>query len=150
MPKGRKPQKPRSIKDVLYEGLTPKEYKFCQEYIKNGGNATQAAIKAYPDTDYVTHRAIGYENLTKPHIIDYIDGELARESNGIPILFRELWKDVRSKDKDLRKNAQQLLVKAFGLGNTQNIKVEDMRKELESITYGSFNEKKDDKDVVKV
>lgn len=50
--------------------LTPKQKAFCDEYLINGGNATQAAIKA----GYSKHTAkdIGSENLAKPHLSDYI------------------------------------------------------------------------------
>ncbi len=48
--------------------LTGKQQRFVNEYAVNGGNATQAAISSYDPTTYQTARAIGYENLTKPHI----------------------------------------------------------------------------------
>lgn len=50
--------------------MTPKEHRFCQEYIVDL-NATQAAIRA----GYSKHtaRSIGSENLTKPDILDEID-----------------------------------------------------------------------------
>ncbi|MDB4871954.1 MAG: terminase small subunit [Gemmatimonadales bacterium] len=49
--------------------LTPKESRFGEEYLVDL-NATQAAIRAgYSEK---TARQIGYENLTKPHIIDAI------------------------------------------------------------------------------
>lgn len=51
-------------------GLTPKMKAFCEEYIANGGNATQAALKAgYKDK---TAYSIGAENLKKPQVLDYI------------------------------------------------------------------------------
>lgn len=50
--------------------LTPKQEAFALEYIKNGGNATDAARKAgYAER---SARDIGNENLTKPHISSYI------------------------------------------------------------------------------
>lgn len=50
--------------------LTPKQKAFALEYIKNGGNATDAARKAgYAER---SARDIGNENLTKPHISSYI------------------------------------------------------------------------------
>lgn len=51
------------------ENLTPKQEKFCQEYMKDL-NATQAAIRAgYSEK---TARNIACENLTKPYIQEYI------------------------------------------------------------------------------
>lgn len=51
--------------------LTDKEILFCKEYVASAKlNATQAAINAgYSEK---TARQIGYENLTKPYIVDYI------------------------------------------------------------------------------
>ena len=50
--------------------LTPKQKAFADEYIKNGGNATDAARKAgYAER---SARDIGNENLTKPRISSYI------------------------------------------------------------------------------
>ena len=54
--------------------LTPKQKAFADEYIKNGGNATQAAIKA--GYSKRSARVIGKENLTKPNIIQYINERL--------------------------------------------------------------------------
>lgn len=50
--------------------LTPKQKTFCEEYVKNGGNGTQAAITA----GYSKKNAnvIASENLTKPYISAYI------------------------------------------------------------------------------
>ena len=56
--------------------LTPKQKAFADEYIKNGGNATDAARKAgYAER---SARDIGNENLTKPHISLYMGGNLRK------------------------------------------------------------------------
>ena len=51
------------------EGLTRKQKKFCHEYLVDL-NATEAAIRAGYSAK--TARVIGCENLTKPHIAEYI------------------------------------------------------------------------------
>lgn len=53
--------------------LTPKQKKFCDEYIKSG-NAKDAAIKAgySPKTAY----SIGNENLKKPELKSYIEKQM--------------------------------------------------------------------------
>lgn len=57
-------------KEVNAVALTKKQRRFADEWIANGGNATQAAIAAgYSEK---TARAMGSENLTKPDIIEYI------------------------------------------------------------------------------
>jgi phage terminase small subunit len=52
------------------DGLTRKQKAFCENYIANGGNATQAAI----DAGYKPNSAksVGSENLSKPDIAAYI------------------------------------------------------------------------------
>ncbi|MDM7500712.1 terminase small subunit [Lactococcus lactis] len=58
--------------------MTPKQRKFCDEYIKTG-NATQSAINA--GYSKKTAYKIGAENLRKPQIKKYIDSKLKDISN---------------------------------------------------------------------
>lgn len=58
--------------------MTPKQKKFCDEYIKSG-NAKQSAIKAGYSPK--TAKSIGQENLTKPDLKAYIDERLKELSN---------------------------------------------------------------------
>jgi phage terminase small subunit len=51
--------------------LTDKQIRFCEEYLANGNNATQAAISAGYSED--TARSIASENLTKPDIKEYVN-----------------------------------------------------------------------------
>jgi phage terminase small subunit len=58
--------------------LTEKQKRFADYYIETG-NATESAIRAgYSEK---TAKEIGYENLTKPHIRQYIDERLAKKEN---------------------------------------------------------------------
>lgn len=50
---------------------------FSKEYVENGGNATQAALKAY-DADYVQAKNIGNQNLDKPIVQDEIKRQLEK------------------------------------------------------------------------
>ena len=52
------------------EKLTPKQKAFAEEYVKNGGNATKAALAAKYSKK--TAQRIGSENLSKPLIASYI------------------------------------------------------------------------------
>lgn len=65
--------------------MTPKQEKFAQEYIANGGNATQAALAAgyNPNSAY----AMGAENLKKPVIAAAIEAHRAksREKHAITV-----------------------------------------------------------------
>lgn len=58
--------------------LTAKQKRFCDEYLIDC-NATQAAIRA--GYSRKTAGAIGYENLEKPQIKEYIDEQLKRIEN---------------------------------------------------------------------
>ena len=59
--------------------LTAKQQAFCEHYVANGFNATQAAISAgYSEkTAYI----IGHENLSKPKIEEYIAKFKQKASN---------------------------------------------------------------------
>jgi phage terminase small subunit len=58
--------------------LTEKQKRFADYYIETG-NATESAIKAgYSEK---TAKEMGYENLTKPHIRQYIDERLAEKES---------------------------------------------------------------------
>lgn len=56
--------------------LTKKQKLFCLEYLANGYNATQAAIKAGYSAK--TARNIGNENLTKPAIKEFIEKRMKK------------------------------------------------------------------------
>ncbi len=53
--------------------LTNKMRAFTKEYIKNGFNGTQAALKTYDTMDYNTAHSIAAENIQKPAIKQRID-----------------------------------------------------------------------------
>jgi len=60
------------MKDIIPKDykLTLKQRKFFNEWFSNGGNGTQAALKAY-DTDYMTAAMIASENLKKHKSVIY-------------------------------------------------------------------------------
>lgn len=57
-------------KAELLKKLTPKEKKFCHEYIIDWNASRAARVAGYSEK---TATVIGYENLTKPYIQQYID-----------------------------------------------------------------------------
>ena len=61
--------------------LSPKQKLFCEEYAKTK-NATQAAINA--GYSKKTAKEMGYENLTKPHIQEYINDLYAEALGNAP------------------------------------------------------------------
>lgn len=56
--------------------MTKRMKDFCEEYVVNGCNATQAYLKAYGCT-YDSAQALGWRNLQKPEIKEYI-GQLQK------------------------------------------------------------------------
>lgn len=50
--------------------LTPKQKAFCQEYVRTGNAAEAARLAGYCEKNA---RGQGFENLTKPHIIEEIN-----------------------------------------------------------------------------
>ena len=69
-------------------GMTEKQKLFCEYYLRNGRNATKAALEAGYSAHTARHR--GYENLQKPYIkayiqrrIDAIDAARIAETNEV-------------------------------------------------------------------
>ena len=60
-----------------FEKLTAKQRAFCEEYVRNGYNATQAYLKVY-ECDKDTAPAGGCRLLKKPHVKEYVK-ELQKE-----------------------------------------------------------------------
>ncbi len=62
------------------EKLTPKQQRFCDEYLIDL-NATQAAIRA--GYSKKTAKEIGTQNLTKLHIRSYIDERMSQKTTAL-------------------------------------------------------------------
>lgn len=54
------------------KSLTPKQEEFAKEYVENGYNGTQAALKVYNTTDPNVAGIIAYRNLKRPNVRTYI------------------------------------------------------------------------------
>ena len=78
---------------------TLKQQRFILAFIKNGGNATQAALAAY-DTTYATARVIGCENLTKPTIRREIDRLMKAVQLSAKDCLRAIKEALEAVDKD--------------------------------------------------
>lgn len=127
------------------EKLTPKQRRFCEEYLKSG-NATEAAKKAgYKETSC---RVIAAENLSKPAISAYIkrrldeqEAALVADSNEIlkfyTAVMRGEVKDQFGMDASLsdRLKAGDSLMKryaaAFDRNRTTMEKLDSMLKEFQ-------------------
>lgn len=70
--------------------LTVKQTRFVEEYVKNGGNGTKAALKAYDTLDYRTASAIACENFTKKNIVEEIE-KRNTDTNSINRIIRDYY-----------------------------------------------------------
>jgi len=59
--------------------MTRKQKTFCEEYVTNGFNATQAALSA--GYSKKTAKAIASENLTKPYVAEFIEKFMHEAAN---------------------------------------------------------------------
>ena len=71
--------------------LTEKQKLFCKYYLISL-NATEAATKA--GYSKKTAKETGHENLTKPHIRDYIDARMAKRSEKLEITADKVVKEI--------------------------------------------------------
>ncbi len=106
--------------------LTPKQEAFVAEYVRNGGNASAAAKKAYPNqTDEVAAHQ-GWENLQKPQLAQAIRDEFNRQGVTLEKALRPIVKGLEAKDKsgadDLNKQmmAHDRWLKASTIDNTDS------------------------------
>lgn len=53
--------------------LSVKEKNFGKEFVSNGGNGVQAALKTYNTNSYTVAGSIATENLKKPKVTNYIE-----------------------------------------------------------------------------
>lgn len=136
---GRRPKKDPSIREILIEGLTKKQYDFALEYMKTW-NATQSALKAYPDITYGTAQQIGFDNVTNPNIVSFIANRMAKNGITNEWILQEYMKDTQSKDKNVRMNALNMLAKINAMVSERHININEQAKEAEKITYDSYSE----------
>ena len=80
--------------------LTPKQELFVAEYVRNGGNAKQAAIKAYPNQTENSAKVQGWENLTKPNLARAIREEFTRQGVTLEKALRPIVKGLEAKTKE--------------------------------------------------
>ena len=80
--------------------LTPKQEKFSAELIKNGGNATAAALKAYPNATYASAKTIGWENMTKLDLAKAIRKEFSRQGVTLEKALKPIVKGLEAVDKE--------------------------------------------------
>lgn len=129
--------------------LNPRQKKFAKEYVKNGGNATAAAMAA--GYSQKTAAAQGSENLKKPHISAYIaklQGRLDKKNGDDIMSLAEIQafraRVIKGEEKDAfgleagltdRLKAANDLEKALKLKEQEAAKREAMEAALRAKTY---------------
>ena len=92
------------------KALTPKQEKFVAEYVKNGGNAKAAAIKAYPDQNENSAAQQGWQNLQKLELAKAIRQEFAKQGVTLDKAIRPIVKGLEAKDKDGNDDLQKQMM----------------------------------------
>jgi phage terminase small subunit len=92
------------------KALTPKQEKFVAEYTRNGGNAKQAAMKAYPNQTEASAAQQGWENLQKPELAAAIRREFAKQGVTLDKAIRPIVKGLEAKDKDGNDDLQKQMM----------------------------------------
>ena len=91
--------------------LTTKQKAFAEEYIRNGGNGTQAALKTYETKDYQTASSISKDNLQKPLILE----ELVKTARRLGVTEEKIVSPVidalDSQDLDMRLKGHDRMIK---------------------------------------
>lgn len=91
--------------------LTTKQKAFAEEYIRNGGNGTQAALKAYGTDKETVANAISVENLQKPLIIE----ELVKTARRLGVTEEKIVSPVidalDSQDLEMRLKGHDRMIK---------------------------------------
>ena len=109
--------------------LTVKETIFIKEFVKNGGNKTRAALKAYNTDDYQMAAVIGYKNLMKPRIRNIVEEELERQGITLELAIKPVakalvaTKEVEGEtvdDLELQLKGHDRAAKLMGLNERQD------------------------------
>lgn len=129
-------------------GLTAKQETWAAEYIRNGGNAKQAAIKAYPNATERSAEQIGYENLNKLELSKEIKKEFARQGVTLEKAIKPVVKGLEAKDRegkddlDKQMRAHDRFMKAINMGEDNGLSLNIENAKGIEITFKNF--RKDD------
>lgn len=109
--------------------LNLKQKSFCEEYVRQKGNATKAYMSAYGTTNYKTAGANGYKLLKNTEINEYISylndevrSDLIADATEIQVELSKIIRNKLTQDKD-KIAASKLLLESQG-GLTNKIKLD--------------------------
>lgn len=124
--------------------LTAKQKAFTEEYVRNGGNGAQAALKVYDTTDFSTASSIASENLTKPNIMD----ELLRTAERLGATREKVVSPVidalDSEDLDMRLKGHDRMIKMLN-GKDPGLSLNIENASGIEISFKDFGGKNEDK-----
>lgn len=107
--------------------LTLKQKRFVTEYVRTG-NATQAAqLAGYKEDNNASLRSIGWENLTKPDIVDAIEQALTKSEitpEWVTNQFKQIATATLSKPSDRLKALENLakIIELTGFRQPESVK----------------------------
>lgn len=124
----------------IFEGLTLKQKRFADEYIKTG-NGTQSALNAY-DTNSNTAGVIASENLRKPSVEAYIAKRMNARELSREYVLNKLIDELEDKNEDnpvVRVKVLELLGKALRMYSEKQIDENEITR-IKAISWGKPKE----------
>ena len=110
----------------MARSITLKQKKFADKYLETG-NATKAALETYKVKNENSAASVGSENLTKPKIKDYLEGEARGAATRIVKMSQS------AKNEAVKLNANKDILDRAGYKPTDkieaNITIDKMRYE---------------------
>lgn len=110
--------------------LTKKQKLFCEEYVRNGRNATKAYLTVFVTNNYHAAGAGAHKLLKKQNVIDYIKylDELNQKEHGIDrnmVLSEMLYQYNQTKDVNnfAALKALEMIAKLLGLNEENKLNV---------------------------
>ena len=123
---------------------TLKQKAFVEEYVRNGGNGTQAALKTYGTDDYKTAQNISSENLSKPIVME----ELIKTARRLGVTEEKIVSPVvdalDSEDLDMRLKGHDRMVKMLN-GKDPGLSLNIENASGIEISFKDFGGKNEDK-----
>lgn len=98
-----------------------KQEKFTEAFVKNGGNATKAALEVYDTHNKKDASNIGYQNLKKPHIQELVSSKIkdlknsiltkVKNDNLMGLALETANDDLMDEDPKVRSEARKFILK---------------------------------------
>ena len=113
--------------------VTKKQTEFAKEFVKNGGNGTQAALKVYDAKTPAAANAIASKNLKKPAVQDALKAELKRQNITLERAIKPIADALDDEDLDIRLKGSDRALKLLLPKEKNNI---DLNFNIDSANFG--------------